>query len=212
VKLDMSAKFSKTAAQGSVTIVGKRILLINAHPDPDAACFVAALAAEYEAGARDGGHELRQLRVGAMKFSVLRTRQEWEQGGIDVEIERAQADVAWAEHLVILYPLWLGDLPALAKAFFEQVFRPGFAFEIRGQGWRSRLKGRSAHVVVTMGMPASYYRWFYRAHSLHSLERNILSFVGIRPVRRSIIGLVESNARARRRWLTRMRQLGRRAG
>jgi hypothetical protein len=28
-----------------------------------------------------------------------------------------------------------------------------------------------------MGMPAAVYRWFYRAHSLKSLERNILGFV-----------------------------------
>jgi putative NADPH-quinone reductase len=28
-------------------------------------------------------------------------------------VARAQADVAWAEHLVISYPLWLGDVPAL---------------------------------------------------------------------------------------------------
>jgi putative NADPH-quinone reductase len=28
---------------------------------------------------------------------------------------------------VIIYPLWLGAMPALLKGFFEQVFRPGFA-------------------------------------------------------------------------------------
>jgi putative NADPH-quinone reductase len=74
------------------------------------------------------------------------------------------------------------------------------------------LKGRSARVVVTMGMPAPLYRWFFRAHSLRSLERNILAFCGIGPVRDSLIGMVEAGGPAKhQRWLATMRELGRRA-
>ncbi|HET8696394.1 MAG TPA: NAD(P)H-dependent oxidoreductase [Gammaproteobacteria bacterium] len=43
-----------------------------------------------------------------------------------------QAFIAWADHLVMVYPLWLGEMPALLKGFFEQVLRPGFAFPRRG--------------------------------------------------------------------------------
>ena len=32
----------------------------------------------------------------------------------------------WAEHLVFLFPLWLGDMPAVLKGFLEQLMRPGF--------------------------------------------------------------------------------------
>ena len=72
-----------------------------------------------------------------------------------------------------------------------------------------RLTGRSARVVVTMGMPAFVYRWFYRAHCLKNLERNVLKFCGIAPVRSSLIGMVEgSDGRRRTRWLVRMRKLG----
>ena len=43
------------------------------------------------------------------------------------------------EHLVIVFPLWLGDMPAVLKGFFEQVLRPGFAIGEAGQGrmWKS---------------------------------------------------------------------------
>ena len=87
----------------------------------------------------------------------------------------AQADIAWAEHLVLLFPLWLGDMPALVKGFLEQVARPGFAFKAEGSNpfAHKGLAGRSARVVVTMGMPALLYRWYFRAHSVKSLERNI---------------------------------------
>ena len=68
---------------------------------------------------------------------------------------------------------------------------------------------RTAHIVVTMGMPAIIYRLFYGAHSLKSLERNILKFVGIKPVRRSIIGNVEGDHDIRDYWLGEMTARGR---
>lgn len=88
--------------------------------------------------------------------------------------------------------------------------RPGFAFRYREGGLpEKKLKGRTAHIVVTMGMPAVFYRVFYGAHSLKSLERNILKFVGIAPSRRSIIGNVEGDNDIREYWLERMATTGR---
>jgi putative NADPH-quinone reductase len=113
---------------------------------------------------------------------------------------------------VLIFPLWLGDMPALLKGFLEQVARPGFAIGVDGQGGPGAklLKGRSARVVVTMGMPAFVYRWYFGAHSIRSLERNILRFVGFAPVRRSLIGLVEAKGGRRERWLAALARLGRR--
>jgi putative NADPH-quinone reductase len=102
-------------------------------------------------------------------------------------------------------------MPALLKAFLEQVFRPGFAFGPAADGTmpRKRLGGRSARVVVTMGMPVFVYRWYFRAHSLKSLERNVLKFCGIKSVRETLFGMVEAASGAKRaKWLSRMRELG----
>jgi putative NADPH-quinone reductase len=103
-------------------------------------------------------------------------------------------------------------MPALLKAFLEQVARPGFAFErgTRNPFEAKRLKGRSARVVVTMGMPALVYRWVYRAHSVRSLERNILGFVGFAPVHETLIGSVGGLDAARLQTLrTQLTRLGR---
>lgn len=49
------------------------------------------------------------------------------------------------------------------------------------------------------------------AHSLKSLEKNILRFAGIKPIKESLFGLVEGPSDARRaRWLQEMESLGRR--
>ena len=84
--------------------------------------------------------------------------------------------------LVFIYPLWLGDMPALLKAFLEQVLRPQFAFRHDGNRMDGGLKGRSARIVVTTGMPGWIYRSYYGAHSLRSFKYNIRHFVGIRQV------------------------------
>jgi putative NADPH-quinone reductase len=111
--------------------------------------------------------------------------------------------------LLVVYPLWLGTMPAVLKAFLEQVFRPGFAFALGEKPWRQRLKGKSARVIVTMGMPALIYRWYFGAHGLKSLERSILGLCGIRPIRESLFGMIETVSPARReKWLETMRRLG----
>jgi putative NADPH-quinone reductase len=74
------------------------------------------------------------------------------------------------------------------------------------------LTGKSARIVVTMGMPGLFYRWYFRAHTLKSLERNILKFCGVSPVRSSLVGMVEAGGAVRHeKWLHNMRVLGRKA-
>jgi putative NADPH-quinone reductase len=127
-------------------------------------------------------------------------------------IAAAQRRVAAADHIVIIFPLWLGDMPALLKAFLEQLLRPGFAYEGSTEKGlpKKLLKGKSARIIITMGMPSAFYRLYYRAHSLKNLKRNILAFCGISPVRDTLIGQVEAKDPAlRKRWLKKMEELGR---
>jgi putative NADPH-quinone reductase len=122
--------------------------------------------------------------------------------------------MTWADHVVILYPLWLGSMPALLKALLEQVLRPGFAFSTLELGkWPVKfLRGKSARIVITMGMPAPIYRWYFHAHSLRSLQRNILKFVGFGSIRSTLIGNVAGLSKDQRmQWLDNLRALGRAA-
>jgi putative NADPH-quinone reductase len=190
--------------------VAKPILIIDGHPDPDVRRFCHTVADTYERGARAAGHKVRRLTLAELELPMLRSRQEWENGLPSESVRRAQEAIAASEHLVIIYPLWLGSMPALLKAFFEQTFRPGFAIQAGARTlWPGKLNGKSARIVITMGMPALIYRWFFMAHSLKSFERNILRFAGIRPIRESLIGSVEGKAAARTKWLARIEWYGR---
>jgi putative NADPH-quinone reductase len=190
-------------------MTSRRILIIQGHPDRDGDHFCHALGDRYDAGARAAGHEVRRVEVARLDFPLLRSKKEWDTGTLPAPLAAVQRDIAWADHLVLIFPLWLGDMPALVKGFLEQVARPGFAVgdPLKKVGTKL-LRGRSAS-VVTMGMPALLYRWYYGAHAIRSLERNILRFAGVAPVRRSLIGFVEDmNAGRRTRWLATLQRLG----
>ena len=83
--------------------------------------------------------------------------------------------------------------------------------EYKESGFPKRLlAGRSARIVVTMGMPVLLYRWYFGAFGLRGFERSMLSFAGIKPIRESLYGLTFSDAKKRARWIEDMRSLGRR--
>lgn len=196
-------------------MTAKRILLIQGHPDATVQHLCHALAAAYAEGARETGHEVRSVNVAELDFPLLRSQHDWEQGALPATLKDAQDAMGWAQHLVLFFPLWMGDMPALLKGFVEQVARPGFAFEYsenRASFVKKGLLGRSARVVVTMGMPALVYRWYFRAHSIKSLERNILGFAGIAPVHETLVGSVGNfKPEDAQNWLAKMRRLGREA-
>ena len=189
----------------------ERIALIQAHPDPAGGHLCHALAQAYADGALRAGREVRVVDVAQLDFPLLRSQKDWTDGEVPASLRPAQDCIRWADHLVFFFPLWLGDMPALLKGFLEQIARRGFAFEpVEGNPLgRKLLTGRSARVVVTMGMPAQVYRWYFRAHSVKSLERNILGFVGIGPIHETLIGGVDGLGEAGvRRWLDEMAERG----
>jgi putative NADPH-quinone reductase len=194
--------------------MSKKILILNGHPDAASRGLCHALAEAYAAGASAAGHAAERIDVAALQFGFVCSMSEFERGTPPPDIAAAQESIRRADHVVIVFPLWLGDMPAILKAFFEQTLRPGFAFTNRPSGFpQMHLAGRSARVVVTMGMPAFVYRWYFRAHGLKNLKRNILRFVGFSPVRDTVLGSVATRGKPGvERWLEEMKKLGARAG
>jgi len=191
--------------------MSKRILIIDGHPDMRAGRYVHALSQAYSYGAQQGGHDVRAIVVSELDFPLLRTSEEFRSGEVSTTIRGCQELLKWADHVVIVFPLWLGSMPALLKGFLEQMLRPGFAFaEAGGFGLPKRLlSGRSVRIIVTMGMPGLFYRWYFQAHSLKSLQRNILRFCGFRPIRACVVGMVEHMSQAQRgKWLAKVQELG----
>ena len=188
-----------------------KIVVIQGHPDPAGNRFCHAIGQAYIEGAQGGGHEIDLIQIARLDFPLLATQDDWQNGqdGTPAGLRDAQSACIEADHIVVIYPLWLGTMPALLKGFLEQTFRPGVALSYGEEFPTPLFKGKSARVIITMGMPALVYRWYFFAHSLKSLERNILKFVGMYPVRSSVFGSVDSVSNEKRRsWLSEIERLG----
>jgi 1,4-dihydroxy-2-naphthoate octaprenyltransferase len=186
-----------------------RVLVILAHPRADSLC--AALADAYCDGARVAGAELRRLDLGGLAFDPNVRLPSPRDQATEPDIRTAMDAIAWAQHLVFVFPTWWGTMPALLKGFLDRVLMPGFAFADRehGEGWVKLLDGRTAHLLTTMDTPSWVYRWIYRAPGLNGLAKATLGFCGVGPVRRSIFGPVKDSTAAKRaHWLALARDAG----
>lgn len=128
------------------------------------------------------------IDIGTIEVDFLRTADEFAKPP-PPPILAAQEKILSAAHLLVIYPLWLGSMPAIVKAFFEQVSRAEFAVGKSAKGWpRQMLKGRSARIAVTMGMPAAAYRLLFGAHGVKSFETGVLRMAGFSPIKETLIG------------------------
>ena len=129
--------------------------MIQGHPDPLGAHYCHALAEAYREGTVAAGHTVNLINCCDLDLRYIRNQEQWKAPPEDEGILRMQAIVGAADHLVIIYPLWLGDMPATLKSALEHLSCGGFVMAINADGrWQQKLKGKSARVVVTMGMPA----------------------------------------------------------
>lgn len=188
----------------------RTVCIIQGHPDAANKHLCHAIADAYADGARAARAEVRRIDLGNMIIPLLRDPADF-LSEPPAAIVAAQNAIRESQHIVVVYPLWLGTMPAVVKAFFEQLCRKGFAIEADAKGgWpKQMLKGRSARVIVTMGMPAAAYRLVFGAHGVRGFESGILGMAGVKPIRETLIGGVGALNRNRVEALfARIRRLG----
>ena len=185
-----------------------RCLLILAHPRRDSLC--GALLDAYAEGARQAGAQCRELILSEMRFDPDVHAVSPEQQPLEPDLVRAQRDIAWAEHLVFVYPTWWGTFPALLKGFLDRVMTPGFAFRhVTPDKWDKLLAGRTADLITTMDTPPLVHRLIYRAPGRQALARATLGYCGVRSVRVQTFGpVIASSTEQRSDWLAQARASG----
>jgi putative NADPH-quinone reductase len=176
--------------------------------------YSEALGQAYLRGAESGGHEAKLFVLARMNFDAILREGYRRAQPLEPDLAAAYAALHASDHLVFVFPLWCGDMPAIMKGFIERVLQPDL-LAIQGShdkaSW-SILKGKSAHVIMTMGMPGWFYHWYFGRHALKLLKRNILHFAGVTPVRSTVYGMIEAVGDERRKqWLLEIEALGHQA-
>lgn len=187
----------------------KKILIINGHPDSES--FNFGLSDAYKTGAQNSGAEVKEIRLRELSFNPnlqfgYRKRTELEPDLLD-----AQEKIKWADHLVWVYPVWWGSVPALLKGFLDRVLLPGFAFHKRKNSlwWDGGLTGKTARIICTLDQPSWYYRWVYGRPSHNAMKKLTMHYTGVKKVRITTIGPIRlSKDKFRAKWLQKVARLG----
>ncbi|MBN9259555.1 MAG: NAD(P)H-dependent oxidoreductase [Hyphomicrobium sp.] len=188
-----------------------RIVIIVGHALPGTYC--GALAEAYMRGAESAGHQVSLFNTASMTFDPILRGGYRSLQALEPDLAAARTAIQAADHMVIIFPLWLGTLPAIFKGFLERVIQPDIFEPAKTGKFATPWKGKSARIVMTMGMPGFIYRWYFGAHALKMLKRNILGFLGVGPIRSTIHGSIEGvSGEKRAQWLADMEALGRAAG
>ncbi|MEB2776377.1 NAD(P)H-dependent oxidoreductase [Algoriphagus sp. D3-2-R+10] len=187
----------------------KKILIINGHPDKES--FNFALSEAYKKGAGQLDTEIKEINIRELDFNPnlqfgYRKRTE-----LEPDLLEAQDKLKWADHLVWIYPVWWGSVPAMMKGFLDRVLLPGFAFNKREDSlwWDKCFTGKTARIICTLDQPTWYYRWVYGSPSHNAMKKVTMNYIGVNKVRITAIGPIRlSKEEFRAKWLKKVETLG----
>ncbi|MBL7814412.1 MAG: NAD(P)H-dependent oxidoreductase [Saprospiraceae bacterium] len=187
----------------------KKVLIINGHPNADS--YNAALAQAYKVGAVSSGAEVKEIHINKLNFNPNLAFGYQKRVELEPDLLDAQDKIRWADHLVWVYPIWWGGMPALLKGFIDRTFLPGFAFQKRENSvwWDKLLTGKTARIIYTLDQPAWYFWLVNRRPAYWTMKKMTLEFCGISPVRVTTIGPIRlSKDSFRQNWLNKIQRLG----
>lgn len=192
-----------------------RILIADLHPAR--LSLSSGLAQAYRTGAEAAGHQIRMTKLSEMTFNPDFGQASFRAAPtLEPDLIAFREDLRWAEHVVLITPMWWGGLPAKAKGLFDRSFLPGFAFDPRQRKLglpMPLLTGRTARVILTSDTPSWAFRLMYGQALRHQVQLQILGYVGIKPTRFTHFSPVDhSTDLIRARWLDQTETLGKAAG
>jgi len=161
----------------------KNVLIITAHPSSKG--FTHKIAENYQLGALAAGQTVKLInlydpenRQDYFEFEDIRNMP------ANSKKECMQGLVTWADELVIIYPLWWFNVPAILKNFFDVNFSAGFAYKYRKfpvlKGIPvGMLAGKTARVFVTCDGSRFLYKLIFSPFKV-SMKYFTLQFCGIK--------------------------------
>jgi len=172
-------------------------LVLNGHPLQPS--FSAALADRYQATLEARGITVRRLDLADMDVTDLTTRKpgDAEMAG---DLKLFWEAMVWADHVVIIHPLWWGGMPAKLKALFDIALQTGKAYRYEGKSPLplGLLKGRSARMIITSDTPGFFMALAYGNAHFRAMKNQILKFVGLNPVKLTHLSMMRNSTSEQR--------------
>ncbi|MEA2984122.1 MAG: hypothetical protein QOD94_376, partial [Alphaproteobacteria bacterium] len=152
-----------------------KITIVVGHSQQNSYC--EALGEAYKKGATSSGHSVEMFVLSRLIFDPILKKGYEEEQPFEPDLRTVYAAMKSSSHVVIIFPLWCGDMPAILKGFIERLIQPDLVRIQKSEKMTTNVgifQNLSARVVMAMGMPALLYRLYFGAHALKLLRRNIL--------------------------------------
>lgn len=159
-----------------------KTLIILGHPDEESLCH--SIGESYKNGALEKGAEVELLKLNEIKFNLNLKYGFRKSMNLETDLQRAQDLISWADHLVFIYPVWWGGVPALLKGFVDRVFLPGFAFnEYEDEDAVEKLLiNKSARLIITSSSSSLWLHLKYMHPAVNMMKKSLLEYCGVDPV------------------------------
>lgn len=179
--------------------MAKKIVMLDGNPKSSSYCQHLSDLYEIEANVY---FDIRRFNLSNMKFNPsldcgYDSRQELEP--CLVEFQKA---ILWADHIVIVTPIWWGGIPAKLKGLFDRSFLPGFSYKYEGENPSpvQLLKGKTSRIIVTMDAPSDYAEE-QAAPAVAQLDLFTLQFCGVKKAELNLFGpIISADAKNRLHW------------
>ena len=188
-----------------------KTLIVYYHPHEGSFC--SAIRDAVQSGLHTGNHECKTIDLGKDEFDPVMREKDLEAfvlAGRDSESELAEVDpivlrymkkLRWAEHLVMIFPIWWMTMPAMTKGFVDKVIFPGIVYKMEGGKLVSMLSSlKQVTIITTMNTPSDVYKNMFNNSLEGSLIKGTFNQIGIHDIRWVSLNMVKQVG-DEKRWL-----------
>lgn len=187
----------------------RAVIVIN-HPYEKSYC--RALLASVTKGLKQGGYEVAILDLDKDGFNPAMSAADLKafvaHQVVDAQVISYQQQLAQADRLIFIFPIWWDLMPAATKGFVDRVLSPGFAYDHhpRGFGLVPLLKNlKSATIITTMNKPGILYSLVLGNLIRKAMLRSVFKTMGYKNLKWISFTRVKSVRQEKRvKWLADM--------
>lgn len=184
-------------------------LLLYAHPNP--LSFNAAIAQAIKEEIEKKGGPLKVKDLYAMNFNPVLNEKDFQgfhSGHLSEDIQQEQADVSWADLIILQGPVWWHSVPAILKGYIDRVFSLGFAYRYTSKGPQGLLQGKKGLLITTSGADQRAAEMTGMLANLNNSVAGVFHFTGFEQYQHhNCFAVTTVSDEARKQMLSEIREL-----
>lgn len=190
-----------------------KTVIVYAHPRKASYCH--ALMESAVEGCKKYGHEADLMDLYEDHFNPVMDDNDL-YGFVTHKLVDPQAEdygnrIKDADHLVLIFPIWWGVMPAMMKGFIDKVVAPGSFYEYNEEGTEMHVTIKpdiKVTIITTMNTEKEKYSSFFGNAIEGALVRGTFNTTGIKNVNWKSLNMVKTVSQEQRvAWLEEVAEL-----